>query len=341
MNVKALLLGGNRQAWSWNERLHEEGVTNGIEAWVHALRGDYRQGKTFRAEDLERYDLVILNLGISQLERYQSVLSNRATNRTKVVALHEGGLAELHQPWRPWSQVADLCDLVIAINGHGVSFMQALTSTPVVFIGIPYPVDGIRGYSVAIEERRHEVLLCAPPLVRPLDYLAARPLGLPMYAYESTIRRNVRDVWAHRTLNKEFYLNRARGLYADPNLEVLPQTGLVGFLEKAARTKLWMNLDTRYTWGRYVLDAAALGVPVITTRETWHGDILFPELVVSSPYDIDGATQLARRLLNDPEFYREVVEYAARGLDPYRPEVATERLMAELSENRRTPRQFL
>jgi hypothetical protein len=304
---------------------------NGVEAWVFALRADYINGSELRAADLDLHDLVILNLNFDRLSHYLRVLGESGMKRrARIVGLYEGDLAMLHDRWKEWSRVADRCDLIIAINGHGVSLLRSLTSAPVGFVGIPYPVDGIAAYRAPIAERRREIHLCAPPLARPLDYLAVRDLRLPMYAYERSFSRRVSELVEHRSLDKLHYVRRAGKLYDDPLLTIHPITHLPGFFEHASRSLLWVNLDTRYTWGRYVLDAAALAMPVITTRETWHGPQLFPDLVVDSPYDIAGAGALAGRLLGDPAFYASVADRAAAALDWYRPEATVGRLWRAL-----------
>lgn len=321
-----LLTGGNRGSWSWSERAHEEEVMNGVEAWVFALRGDYKAWTMLEDADLDRYDLIILNMNFEALGHYERLIASRRERRAKLVGLYEGGLAMLHKRWREWGRVADCCDLVIAINEHGVSFLQSITSAPVRYVGIPYPVDGVARHRVPIEERSGEIFLCAPPLDRPLDYLASRSLGLPMFAYEETFSRRPRELVKHRSLDKMRYLRRAAGIYNDPSLALLPRTNLLRYFERVSRSRLWMNLDPRYTWARYILDAAALAMPIIATRETGHAPHIFPDLVVESPYDIAGATRLAERLRDDDAFYRSVTERASACLDWYRPENAIERL---------------
>ena len=46
---------------SAKEKRSEAATTNGIEAWVFALDGDYAEGPTVRASVLEGYDIVIAN----------------------------------------------------------------------------------------------------------------------------------------------------------------------------------------------------------------------------------------------------------------------------------------
>lgn len=324
-HVRALIVGGNRQSWKWSDRQDDADVVNGIEAWVYALRGEYVWGGRLRQEHLSQFDIIILNLNPEFLARFDQLLQSDLP-RGRVIGLYEGGLADLDSRWRLWSRVADRCDLVIAINGHGLSYLRSLTTTPVEHIGIPYPVGGVRRYRTSIEQRRPEILLCSPLLSRPLDYLAARPLGLVMIGYEKTFARRLHEIRRHRTLDRRIYTRRAEDLYADPKLHVLEETTPQRYLRRGGMARIWMNLDPRYTWGRMVLDGAALGVPVISTRETWHGPTLFPDLVVSSPYDIAGATMIARRLLQDEGFYREVVARAEATIHGYGPERSLARL---------------
>jgi hypothetical protein len=328
--VQAIVAGGSPGAWNWKQLAHDAATMNGIEAWVFALQGDYKRGTDLMPDDLDRYDLAVVNMNFGYLPHYRQALATGRQRRAKLVGLFEGDLAQLEKQWKEWGEVADCCDLIISINDFGTSFLQALTSTPVSYIGIPFPVDGIRSLTVPIEERHREIFLCASPLTRSNDYVAAQRLGLPMLAYEKSFSRRWREVMQHRSLDKMRYIKRARDHYNNPRLTILARTHLRGYLERVARSLIWMDLDTRYTWGRFVLDAAALGIPIITTPNTWHGPRIFPELTVESPYDARGAHDIATRLLDDPAFYRQVVEQASAGMDWYRPEQTVERLMKEL-----------
>jgi glycosyltransferase involved in cell wall biosynthesis len=79
-----------------------------------------------------------------------------------------------------------------------------------------------------------------------------------------------------------------------------------------------------------VLDAAALGIPIITTASTGHGETLFPETTLAHEYDVDRACELGRRLLDDKDFYRAVAEYAQERITDYGVEKSVQRLLAVL-----------
>lgn len=323
---KALVCANNSGSWHWRDRAKEESTMNGVESWVFALRGKYKHASMLQAKDLEENDLIILNLDYSLLTHYLTVLSKTTSRRAKVVGLYEASLDRVH-PYRTlWSQVADCCNLVIAINQFGLDYLSTLTSTPVSLIGLPYPVDGMRSLAVSVEERERAVLLCGWLLDRSTDYDAVKDLGLPLVGYERTFKRTFRRALQRRAADRKRWVLRAEEVYNDSNLSVHLQTGLTEYFQRVRRLFLWVNLDSRYTWARYVIDAAALGIPIITTENTWQGPRLFPELIVQSPYDVKGARHLAQRLIEEPEFYQNVVANAAKQLDWYRPEAAVARL---------------
>ncbi|MBC8144876.1 MAG: hypothetical protein H7X80_04765, partial [bacterium] len=258
---KALVTTEQASKWNWSGRRGNDALANGVEAWVFALRGDFRGVDFMKPEHFRTHDLVIVNLDYARIDQFDRLVPAKSDRSAIVVGLFEGELAGLSAYWRTWSRVADRCDLIIAINRFGVSTLESLTSTPVSYVGIPYPVDGIRQFVVPIEDRRREILLCADLLIRsPLDYLAARPLGLPMYGHVNSFHRRWREVFRHRSIDKQVYMKRAQKRYNDPALTILPQALIQEFFPRVARSLLWMNLETRYTWGRYVIDAAVLGV---------------------------------------------------------------------------------
>ena len=61
------------------------------------------------------------------------------------------------------------------------------------------------------------------------------------------------------------------------------------------RCVFWLNLDPRFTWARYrQIDAAALGIPIITTASTGHGEILFPQTTLANEYQLGTQSELGR-----------------------------------------------
>ena len=105
---------------------------------------------------------------------------------------------------------------------------------------------------------------------------------------------------------------------------------LKNYFKENRDSYIWLNLDDRFTWGRYVLDAAALQIPIITTESTGHADELFPYTCLEHEYDIDKAIELGRRLVDDKEFYHKVTSYPIGKMEHLKPEVMKNKLLTAL-----------
>src|SRR5262249_20969719 len=102
------------------------------------------------------------------------------------------------------------------------------------------------------------------------------------------------------------------------------------YLIEHSASYFWINLDSRYTWSRFTLDAAALCVPIITTFATYHGPVFFPETTLPHAMDIERVVELGTRLKNDHAFYERVASYPADKMDFLRADAMTRALLGAL-----------
>ena len=156
-------------------------------------------------------------------------------------------------------------------------------------------------------------MICPTLTTRWNDYLVARKLGLKFYGFEKVLTRKPKAI-VHNYVNHKSFLNKwavfdkVSGLYKDTSLQIKPMAPLETVFTITGNSLLWINLDDRYTWGRNVLDAAALQIPVISTRSTGHAEEFFPETLVDDEFDIDTAINIGKRLITDEEFYKSVTD---------------------------------
>lgn len=322
---KVLLIGGNPGRWTWKERLQDAPYDNGIEAWVHATQGTHVDHRSVTLDDVNRHDVVICNTNYifkpGPMTKYVRLAEERRSN-VRWVSLLEGDMRDYMRPDALIRRAFDASDLVNCINRHATEALQHITSTPVAYVGIPYPVDGVRTCATPIVERQRRVHICAFVLKRLNDHIVARQLGLPIDGYQSGIKRRPAEAYRnwkqYRTLlDKQAPFAMAEALYQDPHLTIHREVPMPVYYKAAGRNMLWINMDERFTWGRYVLDAAALGVPMVTTRSTGHADVLFPDTTVDTAFDVAEAARLARRLLDDADFYRHVSHQAQERVRQY------------------------
>lgn len=334
---KTLVLSNAKGRWHAADHAEYGATMNGVEAWAYAYHGDYIGYKQVTQKDIEQYDIVIANT--QNLTEFVKFAEMRPAH-TRWVMLIEGDGND-YLCLRPEIQRAiAVSDVVNCINRFSVPLFRELargTDTVVEYIGIPYPLAGVRQYAIPIAQRLQasskEAMICPFLLRRSSDYLVARDLGIRYYGYEKALLRklsNIRELWRTKSLDKRFFARRAERLYGDPCLDVRLSTSIHNFFPDNAHAYLWLNLDPRYTWARYVLDAAALGIPIITTASTGHGEVLFPQTTLPTHFDLKTASELGKRLVEDADFYRSVAEYAAEGMTAYSAEAMTERLTALL-----------
>ncbi|MBU3678946.1 MAG: hypothetical protein FGM32_04980 [Candidatus Kapabacteria bacterium] len=335
---KVLLIGGNRGRWTWQDRLHDARYDNGIEAWVHATQGTHVDHASVTLDDVNRADVVICNTnGLFKPKEAMRYIRLAEQRRSGVlwVSLLEGDMRDYMRPHDLVRRAFDASDLVNCINRHATDAIQGLTTTPVRYIGIPYPVEGVRSQATPIAERLCRVYICAFLMKRWNDAIVARQLGIPVDGYHVRMHRRLSEL--HRNwkrygtiFDKSAPATIARSMYRDMDLTARPESRMAEYYAAMGRNMLWINMDERYTWARYVLDAAALGVPIITTQSTGHGDVLFPDTTVATPFDVVDAVRRSRRLLDDVDHYCHVSAHAQELIWQYDAPKVVSALYAEL-----------
>ncbi|MBK9248070.1 MAG: glycosyltransferase family 1 protein [Ignavibacteria bacterium] len=316
---RVLVLGGNSTKWSARDMPHMKNTMNGIEAWAFTFWGDYCGYKNAKDTDIANYDIIIANTNFDRFPEYLR-LRDKVSHNALWIALIEGSGSDYIRPNPTLKKVLDAADIINCINKYTLSLLRSITTTRVEYLGIPYPAETIRELSVPIHERRREVLLCQPLTSRWNDYYVARALGIEYYGFEHLLSRKLKLLWhnfkKYRSfVNKNAGFDKVRRLYNDPTIRIEPVTNLSRVFDITSKSLIWLNLDDRYTWGRNVLDAAALQIPIISTRSTGHAEDFFPATMVVDEFDIDGAISLGKRLLSDEEFYRSVVDIPLEKFD--------------------------
>jgi hypothetical protein len=198
-------------------------------------------------------------------------------------------------------------------------------------LGIPYPVDGVRACAIPWEHRSRSVHICPFLKTRWNEYQVATQLHIPIIGYERRLTRKFRNLLSNMRdcgtlFNVDINRTYISKLLHSSDLTVEYSKAFKEYYAHASSSLLWLNLDDRYTWGRYVLDAAALGVPIISTISTGHAPKLFPELTVQNPFDIDTALQMAHRIMDDDRFAKNACDYALEHIQEFKPDMMMKKL---------------
>lgn len=327
---RVLVLGGDKSKWKANSRPLNETLLTGVESWVYAFDGDYQPIMETKINDFKNYDLIIGNSNLGKELAKSIELSDNRPENVIWVTLMEGSASDYLTPNPNILKLFANSDLVNCINVNSISFFQNLTKTKVEYIGIPYPVDLISKYRIPIEKRRKETLICSLALTRLNDILVAKEIGLPYICSELEISRkpkNILKFLRNGTFQKDLQLQKAKQFYNDSKMDIRELLPIAEHFNVNNSSYIWINLDPRYTWGRYVLDAAVLQIPIITTKSTGHGSFLFPDTCLEDEFQIDKSIDLGKRLVSDFDFYRHVAEYPEDKLECYKAEQMVKKLL--------------
>jgi hypothetical protein len=307
---KVLVIADNLGRWKASERPHFKDFMTGIESWVYACNGEYCNVFECTQQIVDSFDIVIGNTNFAP--KYQEKLLQLCTGRNqsvKWISLIEGCAKEYLKPMSYIKDIFAASDLINVINEQSLPFFRELTGTKAEFIGVPYPVENVYNLRKSIGERKREVFIAPMLLKRWNDHSVARASGLPYFGIEEKEHRTLRNIpkmlKKYGTLNGNIRMDKVKKFYKDDKLEIRRAYTLKDYFHQLSNTYFWVNLDERYTWSRYVLDAAALGSPIITTKSTGHGATLFPELTLDNEFQIDKAINLAKRLATAPDFYKQ------------------------------------
>jgi len=331
---KVLLLHWNRGKWSAKDRENQGRTENSCEAWIFAFGGDYLYAPEARPADLQGYDIIIANSDRVNLEHLCSLSASRPSSAKWVTSIEGDALDYIHP--RPFiRELLNNSDLVNCINSYSLPFFKKFTSARVEYIGFPYPAESIRSLSTPFEKRRREIFLSPMLLSRWLEYFCVGDLGIPFYGYEKKITRTARNLVSnirkYGTLDKKHFQKKVRSLYNDSSIDILQEVPLEDFFRRNGAAYVWLNMDQRYTWGRYILDAAALQVPIISTRSTGHAEKFFPLTMLENEFEVEKAVDLVKRLFTDREFYLEVATVPIEAFAEFRPEFKKRQLLNALS----------
>ncbi|MFA6570602.1 MAG: hypothetical protein WCT77_05135 [Bacteroidota bacterium] len=327
-DLRVLILHWNRGRWTANDMRESKKLCTGVERWVFAMDGDYCNTLEIKEKELLNYDIVILNSDINH-PKYFRKICKLVENRPKGVTwitLVEGDMS-IYKPDKNLQKVFDNSDFVVCINKYTKEFWEKFTKTKVEFIGVPYPVDEVRKLSIKTEKRLKQCIICPSLLIRYQDFLVARELGIDMIGFEKRFSHKFKTVFKNRTLKRDFYLQKAEKIYQGNNLKILLEKSFEKYFNFTANSFIMINLDNRYTWGRYVLDAAALQIPIITTISTGHGLDLFPELCLDNENQIEKAIEIGKRLIENKDFYEHVSNIPIEKLDIYKEDYMKKKLL--------------
>lgn len=305
------------------------GQVNRITQWATVMEGIHYNGFAFDGglyglsyEYFDEFDLVMVAV---RREIIEVGLKIKRQSSARVVAFLDGEME--HFTSLPgelqvkFIELLNIADAVGVTHEYDMPIIKALTRRPVGLLGVPFPLKRVR------EE------LCPPVQKKQVIHVgcgtgksfnrngivniaALSEIGLP----------GVIDVWIPEDME---YVRMMKKYMPIPPVYFNYTPAWEDYISRLNHSFMGLHLDYRQIWGRFALDCAAVGMPCIAPDNFYTQKTLFPGLCVHSQ-DIEGAVQLAKKLLKNNNFYDQVTAYAESQLAFFDNEAAKKRLLALL-----------
>ena len=286
-----------------------------VDYWATALKCDLWKGTLF-SDKIDVYDWVLINLNSCMWDL--AIELKEKLPKLKVIGLYEGSLDSVcyysTEEKRKFIQAIRAIDCLGSLIEQGNIFHSLFTDKPVVWLGVPFPINFVKSFRKSLEEKRLNKKIAMGSAINHKNTITS------FLAASKTLPNYTIMLQSFDSKDNDF----TREL--SPTVEIHTPLIWVEYLELYSRSYMCVSLCNRYTWGRINLDMAALGIPVIGTRGCETQEYLFPLTTVRDPFkDVENTMKLAEKLDADLDFYNNVVEMSNLRLDKYSIESAVQR----------------
>jgi len=295
---------------------------------AHLLDADtYFGDRCSNYKELEQYDYVFVNQATTM---YQLTIDLRRNlpARVKIIAFADGAHQDLTRiPFVPdgilFIKALQVSDGFASIVEDAVGYYNLFTDKPCCFIGIPFPYEEVKRFQIPPQQKLQVKWV---GINGQLTHVPARnSIGsLFLTKKAETVRILLCEPQKDKVMS---FLNENNFL-----VEVHDSLGYTTFYEKYSQCYLGINLDPLGSWGRFSLDVAAMGIPVIGTFAQHTQKKLFPMLTFDPFLEVPKIIATYQRLFSDFKFYNECRDYALHIIET---EFTNEKLISRWDNLRR------
>ncbi len=299
-NVKYCLLSFDAWQQGYYEQFFEkEPAITGLFQWAKALGGTMDFPRT--PDNFSKYNLIHVNLTPRNLTQLYRIAPMIDRNHTKLIVNVDYTIDLWVNNYIPEQFLAalDMADYVFGVEEMQADLLAHALKRPVACIPHPADIDGIG--KLATTERK--------PIYGAFIHRYDKNFMLPWFALQNLDR------------NKWMTMAMTGGCVPGGDVACFYDMyqGHLGFPDMCkAMAEMYCLIDT-YTirsYGRFSIDAAALGVPCIGPNCVNSIVRCFPDLTTEIN-DMPAQSKLVDRLAEDEDFYRHVSEYAQRQVEYY------------------------
>ncbi len=254
---------------------------------------------------LEPYDYIVVTQATS-LYKLTMELRENLPSRIKIIALADGAYNDITRiPFVPDGGslligAMQAADGFATIVEDAVDFYSLFTDKPCCFLGVQFPYDEAKKFQIPPDQKQDKLVGINGQLTNAPSRNAIGSLFL------------VKKVKGACALMCEPEIDKLSNFLLENGVSVemhLP-LGYTTFYKRYSRCYVGINLDPLGSWGRFSLDLAGMGIPVIGGPIQETQKKLFPQLTFDPFLEISKATAAYERLFSDINFYNECRNYA-------------------------------
>lgn len=277
--------------------LNEKPLRSGLYQWLDVFKGKI---ENFQEVDTDSFDVVHFNWCMSDTGIFQDVLARCKKSSTKLVVNLDHSVDTINEanmvPYQMLNKWLLGADHYFAQERYSQKYLSFLVQKEVPII--PHPVDTEFLNNFRSYERKDQI-------------------GVPFHWYPNTNNIFIPYMISERLNVKRILLGyipeseRRERQRLTKNMYLVRQENntYASFIEKMNECSIIMDPYVLRSWGRATVDAAALGVPAISSDLVDSAHRCFPELCCD-PFDITKMFDLTKKLIENQQFYEHCSDYA-------------------------------
>ena len=280
----------------------ESCLRTGLYSWIPVFNGDVKHySEIVDKKQLKEYDIIHVNLSgqdMHLLGEIKSVLGK--DSKTKLIANNDYTV-ELWQSsfdYMPTiKRELEYADVLFGTEPNQVGTLEILTGRNIHLIVHPCFVKRLKSLSKPVQKDVISVVWHRYDNYAVVPGLAIKDLG-----------KKTRLIGYDPNGDKKKYVTSCH------YNEILSGTNYMDFTEQLSESKVVVDPFTLTSQSRTGWDCAAMGIPMVGSNRNYSVQRCFPKTMVS-PFNAKEMRAMVKKLLDDEEFRKEVIDYAQKEVE--------------------------
>ena len=298
--------------------LEEDCLRTGLYSWIPVFEGEVRRFQDVDPSEYKNYDVIHVNLSAQDVHILGDVRRVIGwDSKTKLVANNDYTVELWQNSFEYFSTLVreiNHADMIFGTEPNQVGTMEVLLGRKVHLIVHPAFVKRLKTLEPKI---RKDVLSVVNH--RYDNYVIVPSLSVKGLGYKT------------RLIGYDEESDRQKYTTMTCYNEILKGTNYMDFCEQLMESKVVVDPFTLTSQSRVGWDCAAMGVPLVGSDRNYSVQQCFPFTAVP-PHDIKKMREMVKKLLEDEEFRKKVIDYAREKVEMVSYEESRKKYLAALEE---------